>query len=778
MEKIIPGWIKSAQFTPDGHSIAILSGTESIKFLDSETGVMTHEIGSTNSPIDGKWNDFAMATASHKMVTGGVDKDGKGSIEIWEFERGNVGQPEPQTSLSNKDGIDHKSHRSVVESYIALAFAGKHEEANRLAKGVVKQQEYSRRITDVVKKSAVSQFEYAVNSKSSTQRVLAISEPFMLQDKRENSPKVTNKKDFSGKLRLLIELTKDPDAGWAITDVDLDTQAGVDKKVEFLLNGANPEMGSAVSSESTKNSPAEQSTQEQPRKTGIKFIVSSKTLGPNNDKLQEEAEQLLQEYQKKWNVPEHSGVQDAVIEVIVSESASPGDTLVYTFNNEMISDIKISIQGPFWDVFRDELPKQIAHLALAQKLGVHLRWAQIGVGLLAESEESQQKNWKKFRASRKIPQAISMRDLLSMRNYPSDPNAVKVMYIQSMGVTQYIRDRWGEQRLLDFAKACQLEGPTEAIQSIMNLHSIDVFESAFNHWADDPDNYQTALVNKQADPYHLRVIVYLDAKEYPRDLMNRNIGHDDISIYAAGFQGIVNGKETDRLLAVLAHKCRLLGFTEVRIPGKSYWRSIFYVPQGSGSDGSNRSLTQQRIDELRGNGAKFQLDHIRTAAFPLTSGLSPKDSPAITDNVTIDTEFPNTKSLAEATAEYNRQSADARRELFKPAIPDLTVKQLQQGFQQTAEIYRKQGKKQIAYALQQIADSGRVPLERGGLFASGVHTNDKQGQALSRQIAPCLILPDSARYKHSKRASVCCPSSFGTDLQKRRPYFKRLWRIV
>jgi hypothetical protein len=105
---------------------------------------------------------------------------------------------------------------------------------------------------------------------------------------------------------------------------------------------------------------------------------------------------------------------------------------------------------------------------------------------------------------------------------------------------------------------------------------------------------------------------------------------------------------------------------------------------------------------------------------------------------------PNTQSLAAAAKRFNAETAEVRRTLFTPPIPDLTVERLREGFRQTADLYRRQGKQQVADALQKIADTGRLPPEGASdLIATGAHAQDANGQTISRQIVPGLVLPDN-----------------------------------
>jgi WD40 repeat protein len=82
----VPGWGQPAIFSPDGKSVAVLCGGDSIRFFETETGTMMREMRSADSPHGGRWSDFAIAPQGHRLAIGGVDKERKGSVELWDFD--------------------------------------------------------------------------------------------------------------------------------------------------------------------------------------------------------------------------------------------------------------------------------------------------------------------------------------------------------------------------------------------------------------------------------------------------------------------------------------------------------------------------------------------------------------------------------------------------------------------------------------------------------------------------------------------------------------------
>jgi WD40 repeat protein len=79
----VPGWAKPMAFSPDGTSIIVLCGGRSIRFLEIGTGTTKHEIRPADSHQDIRWSDFAIAPQGHMLAIGGVDKERRGSVEVW-----------------------------------------------------------------------------------------------------------------------------------------------------------------------------------------------------------------------------------------------------------------------------------------------------------------------------------------------------------------------------------------------------------------------------------------------------------------------------------------------------------------------------------------------------------------------------------------------------------------------------------------------------------------------------------------------------------------------
>jgi serine/threonine-protein kinase len=82
-QQTIPGWANPKAFTPDGRSVAVFCGGESIRFINVETGQTQHEIKPQQG---GRWTDFAIAPSAQMMFIGRSDGERKGGIEFWKLD--------------------------------------------------------------------------------------------------------------------------------------------------------------------------------------------------------------------------------------------------------------------------------------------------------------------------------------------------------------------------------------------------------------------------------------------------------------------------------------------------------------------------------------------------------------------------------------------------------------------------------------------------------------------------------------------------------------------
>ncbi|QDT01322.1 M56 family metallopeptidase [Adhaeretor mobilis] len=108
-------------------------------------------------------------------------------------------------------------------------------------------------------------------------------------------------------------------------------------------------------------------------------------------------------------------------------------------------------------------------------------------------------------------------------------------------------------------------------------------------------------------------------------------------------------------------------------------------------------------------------------------------------------------SLVEATKIFNNETAEDRRTLFDPPIPDLTVEQLRASLTKVAAQERAEGNSWIAEKLQMMVEQDKI-LDGYQLGTGGGSNQDERG-VLRKQIVPMLLMPVPAIVDESRWAA-------------------------
>ncbi|PHS03151.1 MAG: hypothetical protein COA78_18825 [Blastopirellula sp.] len=803
-KKTIPNWANKARFTPDGQSIAILSGTGSIKFLDVETGTVTQEIEPPQSPApepvsvtgevsskDSQWYDFAMATASNKMVSGGVDGWGRPFIEIWEFEQ----EKSPSAPVGTAKPVPVESETNVSPAS-------------------------PNRIKQISTEMDIKTIAYSADGK-----LIAVANgaPNYLQGRSREAlgwrPKTHILDAHTGKTLLSLNLDVDHAVEHIDTIYQFHASRGSDYFVvsalafspdaKILAVGNQSGRVKLFSTQTGKHlrsliAPSTivdygpqfaftgEATQTNPFKKAMDSIRSiafspdgsqlatagnslpGRGVLPGKDQNSAEPGRL-----NLWDVKTGKIIRNLIgHQVVYAVRFSPdGKQLVSTGSWSEKSLLKA---GPItWDVETGKLQKQ-RYFAGG---GVEMH----DIALSPDGRLS----------------AVAMSNYLANPSSPyrsisgSDADKATVVSLSKNGVMQW-------QKAVSNSRTPTLftpDGKRVAVlcdkQSIRFLdaetggitHAISPADFALGgKWNDFAISLQrnsmvTGGVDKDGkgrieiwsfDPAdalvkHSQEVVKSAAPEIIIDHNScSSVVENFIALAFAGKYGeadkLARDRELSRWISDHVSLAKLQNFTykinnDLNPPrGLAVAESVeiklssVKITPSSIEDGPLSPIDVRFVFFLTKDPADGWVitdagSHREKTLEKKVNALFSQSTPggASVESASSLPKTPNTKSLAESTDEYNRQTADLRRELFKSAIPDLTVEQMKLGFQQTAELYRKLGNHQIADTLQKTVDSGYLPSGSGNhLSLTGPIARDDNGQTITRQIVPCLILPDAS----------------------------------
>ena len=131
------------------------------------------------------------------------------------------------------------------------------------------------------------------------------------------------------------------------------------------------------------------------------------------------------------------------------------------------------------------------------------------------------------------------------------------------------------------------------------------------------------------------VQILLDVSKHPREMLEKNLNYQGLSLYAAGVMTRAEGSDAMApATVVVAHDCTLRAFEEVERDGEKFWAATLVVPMQNELLDLRPGMTleeaeakfdpkafQDRLDKWREDGARFELDHYL--------GQEPKNEPAI-----------------------------------------------------------------------------------------------------------------------------------------------------
>src|SRR5690606_9918533 len=84
------------------------------------------------------------------------------------------------------------------------------------------------------------------------------------------------------------------------------------------------------------------------------------------------------------------------------------------------------------------------------------------------------------------------------------------------------------------------------------------------------------------------------------------------TIVASGVSGTtLDGKQAGKFLVIMAHNSRLLAYKKANFQGKDSWMVDVFVPQGPESDGSNRTVSQEKLNQRQEPGATCEQSYPR-----------------------------------------------------------------------------------------------------------------------------------------------------------------------
>ena len=222
------------------------------------------------------------------------------------------------------------------------------------------------------------------------------------------------------------------------------------------------------------------------RATTTNFIVSAPTQ-ELAQKFAEAAEYYRVEKAREWlgrELPAWQRPCPLTIRVTIGDS---GGATTFTFEqdgsgNSYVASRKMEIKGKLDALLDSVLPHEITHTIFADHFGRPVpRWADEGGSVLSENDEERINHDIKCRQLLNAGRGISLRVLFAMKEYPDD---MIVTYAEGFSVSQYLIDRGGRKKFLEFVGTGMQKNNRNWEVAVRESYGFDSVNDLESKWID------------------------------------------------------------------------------------------------------------------------------------------------------------------------------------------------------------------------------------------------------------------------------------------------------
>jgi hypothetical protein len=159
-----------------------------------------------------------------------------------------------------------------------------------------------------------------------------------------------------------------------------------------------------------------------------------------------------------------------------------GGATTFTFANGQVFNWNMHVQGSAERILDSVIPHEVSHTIFASHFRRPLpRWADEGAASLVEHESEQHRQLMLLRQVFNTPQRIPLVQLISMKEYPTDMQAVLTLYAEGYSLADYLVQSGGRERYLRFLQDAYDRDWNYAIHMYYGLPDVVSLE---RHWRD------------------------------------------------------------------------------------------------------------------------------------------------------------------------------------------------------------------------------------------------------------------------------------------------------
>jgi len=171
--------------------------------------------------------------------------------------------------------------------------------------------------------------------------------------------------------------------------------------------------------------------------------------------------------------------------VTVGTMGASGQT-TFTFENGEVHGWKMQVQGSMERVLDSVVPHEVNHTIFASHFRRPLpRWADEGAATLFEHESEQARQIELLNEVFQTPRRIPLKNLLTIREYPSDMRDVLTLYAEGFSLASFLVASKGDQGrkvYLQFLEDAHRHNWDKAVTMHYGYQSIDHLEQEWSRW--------------------------------------------------------------------------------------------------------------------------------------------------------------------------------------------------------------------------------------------------------------------------------------------------------
>lgn len=160
-----------------------------------------------------------------------------------------------------------------------------------------------------------------------------------------------------------------------------------------------------------------------------------------------------------------------------------GGATTFAFDRGEVFGWRMQVQGTLERVLDSVIPHEVSHTIFACHFRRPLpRWADEGAATLVEHESERRKQSMMLRQVFNTSRRISLRRLLSIKEYPRDMQSVLTLYAEGYSLASFLVQRGGKAQYLAFLDDAHRHGWDRAIQTSYKIRDIDALDQRWSRW--------------------------------------------------------------------------------------------------------------------------------------------------------------------------------------------------------------------------------------------------------------------------------------------------------